>query len=251
MDVLGKWTLDSIVNTDALSLLRGLPDGSVDIVVTSPPYNLGNSNRRGSGMMKNSSWTFQFENGYDNYGDDMDEAEYQAFVCEVVSECIRVSKGLVWVNHKTRYREGAAIHPLSFMPFPLWSEVVWNRGGSFVLNSRRFAPSHEYVYGFGRPHYWRDESNVLMSVWRIVPINKDDGHPCPFPEQLVERLVVASCPPDGIVLDPFMGSGTTAAVAQRLGRRFIGCDISAEYVALANKRLALPYTLPMFAEVQP
>jgi site-specific DNA-methyltransferase (adenine-specific) len=241
--------LNYVYHARAESLLRWLPDNSVDIVVTSPPYNVDwqVKNGQGRGMMKGSRWVENFSEGYENYSDKQPEDAYQNWLRIIVGECLRVSRGLVWVNHKTRYRMGEGIHPLSFLRFPFWAEVIWDRGGSIVLNAKKFAPSHEFVYGFGTPHYWDDNSNKLMSVWRIVPINRDDGHPCPYPEQLVERLITASCPEGGVVFDPFMGSGTTAAVAQRLNRRYLGCDISAEYVELANKRLDKPYTLPMFA----
>lgn len=238
-----------IYHCDALTLLRAMPDESVDIVVTSPPYNLQWKTSANMGLFQGSSWVEEFTNGYSGYGDNQPEDQYQAWLQSIVRECLRVSRGLVWINHKTRYRDGAAIHPLQFLPFPVWSEVVWDRGGSMTLNSRRFAPSHEFVYGFGRPHYWRDTSNTLMSVWRIVPVNRDDGHPCPYPESLVERLITASCPLGGIVCDPFIGSGTTAAVAQRLQCQYIGCDTSWEYTQLARKRTEQPYTMPMFAEL--
>jgi site-specific DNA-methyltransferase (adenine-specific) len=234
---------------DALALLKCLPDKSVDVTVTSPPYNLDWQvrNGQGRGMLKGSKWVKGFSEGYENYDDKMPEDQYQAWIRNVVAECLRVSKGLVWINHKTRFREGVGIHPLSFLPFPFYSEIVWNRGNSMILNSRRFAPSHEFVYGFGKPHYWNDNSNVLMTVWRINPPQGDIDHPCPYPESLVERLITASCPPDGVVFDPFMGSGTTALAAKRSGRQYLGCDNSLKYVEMARQRLALPMTLPLFA----
>lgn len=245
----GGVDVNTVTCCDALSLLARLPDNSIDVVVTSPPYNVA-VNMNGGGLMKNSNWRKDFVKGYSTYNDNMDEPKYQLWIQSVVKECLRVSKGLVWINHKTRYRDGIGIHPLSFLPFPFWSEVVWNRGGSITLNARKFAPSHEYIYGFGKPHYWNDKQNTLMSVWRIVTVNKDDGHPCPFPETLVSRLLEASCPPNGIVLDPFFGTGTTGWVAQQLGRRFIGCDIAPDYVAIACKRLAMPFTPLMFTDDQ-
>jgi DNA modification methylase len=72
----------------------------------------------------------------------------------------------------------------------------------------------------------------------IVPNAASTGHFAPFPEELCERPIMASSPPGGIVLDPFMGSGTTAVVARRLGRRFLGIDLSGEYVDLAKQRLS-------------
>lgn len=239
---------DTIHCTDALTLLRALPDESVDIVVTSPPYNLQWKSRTSYGIFAGHKWIDDFQYGYDTYHDHMPEDRYQRWIRGVVTECLRVSKGLVWINHKTRYRNGEGIHPLSFMPFPLWSEVVWDRGGSLTLNARRFAPSHEYLFGFGRPHYWDDHFNLAMTVWRInVEFGSD--HPAPYPEGLITRLIEASCPPGGVVLDPFMGSGTTAAAAQKLNRHYIGCDLSRRYVEDARQRLAQPYTLPLFAAV--
>lgn len=232
---------------DALAVLRRLPSEFVDCVVTSPPYNLKWANTNNHGMHQNAKWIDDFRFGYDIYNDSRPEPEYQIWLQAIVRECLRISKGLVWINHKTRFRDGVAIHPLSFLPFPMWSEVVWNRGGSMTLNSRRFAPSHEYVFGFGRPHYWNDKFNTHMTVWRIN-FEQGNDHPAPFPEALIEPLIMASCPDDGIVFDPFMGSGTTAVVAQKNGRRYIGAEISPKYVEMARARLIQLYTLPMFTE---
>jgi site-specific DNA-methyltransferase (adenine-specific) len=236
---------NTIHEADALGFLRSMPDQSVDIVVTSPPYNTLSQGTTGSGMHKGNGWLKKAGSGYSTYSDDMPEPDYQAWLHSVVAECVRVSKGLVWVNHKTRYRDGKGIHPLSFLDFPVWSEVIWNRKISMALNARKFAPCHEYIFGFGVPHYWDDRSNKSMSVWDVPAMATDIEHPCPFPEVIPRRLIIASCPPDGIVLDPFMGSGTTALAAQNNRRHFIGCEISREYIEMAIARLAKPYTLPM------
>src|SRR3990167_2110599 len=213
LPVLWRPQLDTIYQFDALAFLRQMESESVDIVVTSPPYNLSWHKSSNSGMFQELKWVSDFWSGYENYSDSLPEMDYQKWMHSIIAECLRVSKGLVWVNHKTRFRDGIGIHPLSFLTFPLWSEVVWNRGGSMTLNSRRFAPSHEYVFGFGRPHYWND----------------------------------ASCPPGGIVLDPFIGSGTTAIASLAANRHYIGCDISPQYVAEARRRLGYGVTVPMFA----
>jgi site-specific DNA-methyltransferase (adenine-specific) len=233
----GAPLLDVVHHCDALTLLRALPDKCVDIVVTSPPYNIRWKSRTSFGMLTGTKWIRDFRNGYPNSADHMPEPQYQAWVCEIVTECMRISKGLVWVNHKTRYRDGVAIHPLQFMTFPMWSEIVWDQGQSRTLNSKRFAPSHEYFFGFGKPHYWDNGLNTQFSVWRIVPGATPD-HPAPFPERVIEPLIRSSCPSGGTVLDPFMGSGTTGVVAKRMGRHFIGCDNAHEYVVAAHQRIA-------------
>lgn len=241
-----------IYNVDALTMLRSMRDKSVDIVVTSPPYNLKRKNKQTlSGMMKGRS-TDQFilDGSYDGYNDDMPELEYQQWLRNVVTECLRVSKGLVWLNHKMRFVKGEGIHPLRFLPFPVWSEVIWNRRGSITLNARKFAPSHEYLFGFGRPDYWDDSANTMMTVWDITrgSANDDDDHPCPYPEALIRPLIVASCPVGGIVCDPFMGSGTTGRVAIMTNRQYLGCDTSFTYCQTSRSRLEMPYTPDIFRQ---
>lgn len=206
----------------------------VDITFSSPPYNQI-PETTSSGLMAEGSR--KLNSGYDSISDDMPEEEYVAFVVGVFKHCVKLSRGLVWINHKTRYRDRAGIHPLQMFPWPFYSEVVWDRGGSITLNARKFAPSHEYIYGFGTPHYWDSSKNTLMSVWRIDPERNIKSHPCPFPLSIVSRCIVASCPPGGKVLDPFMGSGTTLLAAKLEGLEAVGIELSEKYCEAAVKRL--------------
>lgn len=250
----GMPQINTVYNYDALAGLKAMPDKCVDIVVTSPPYNLKRKNKQTlSGMMKGRSTSqFVLDGRYDTYDDDMPELEYQQWLRDVITKCLRVSKGLVWLNHKMRFVEGEGIHPLRFLPFPVWSEVIWNRRGSITLNARKFAPSHEYLFGFGKPHYWDDKSNTLLTVWDITrgSSNDDSEHPCPYPEALVRPLITSSCPVGGVVLDPFIGSGTTGRVAITTNRKYIGIDISSRYCNVARKRNAHPYTADIFGNYE-
>lgn len=219
-----------------MEYMRGLPDKAFDVVVTSPPYNQlnqsGGSQRFGKVFRKKSTV------GYATHSDSMPEPAYQAWMNDMLHECLRVSKGLVWINHKVRYRDGVGVHPMRFFDAPFYSEVIWDRGSSMVFGSRKYAPSHEVIYGFGKPHFWDSIHDTLFSVWRIPPIPQGLDHPCPFPITLAERLIISSCPPDGTVFDPFAGSGTTGIAAINAGRSFVGCEIDADYIAGARKRLA-------------
>ena len=239
--------INTIQQKDALELLRQLPDKYVDIVITSPPYNIKwkNSPNHRSGMFNDNGWYLRFKNGYDTYNDSMPESKYQEWLFSIVEECLRVSKGLVWINHKTRYRDGVGIHPLRFLTFPLWSEIVWNQRTGRAINSKRFIPSHEYLLGFGRPHYWDGKNQFAYSVWDL-PSQSQPNHPAPFPMALISPIIEAYCPPEGIVLDPFIGSGTTALAAIQLNRNYIGGDISPRYVEDAKKRLSNPIQQTMF-----
>jgi site-specific DNA-methyltransferase (adenine-specific) len=212
-----------------------------DITVSSPPYNQI-SQTNPSGMLKEHN--HKQNAGYISHTDDLPESEYQSWMRDVFQNCAEISKGLVWINHKTRYRDRAGIHPLQIFPWPFYSEIVWDRSISITFNARKFAPSHEFIYGFGEPHYWDNSVNVKMTVWNHNPERDIKGHPCPFPIQIPLTLIKASCPPNGLVLDPFMGSGTTLLAAKQLRRRAIGIELEEKYCEIAARRLQQEY-LPL------
>jgi DNA modification methylase len=211
--------------------------GRVDCVVTSPPYNTLQHTAKPSGMHANSGGALNFvQKMHTAYRDDKPEAEYQEWLRGIVESCLSVCNGLVWVNHKVRYRAGEGLHPARFLPFPIYQEVIWHRDGAIAFNCKRYAPSHETLFAFGCPGYWNDQHNTRLSVW-FIPSVKGQEHPCPFPEEIPRRLLASSCPPNGIALDPFMGSGTTLVAAKNLGHRAIGIEIEERYCEIAARRL--------------
>jgi site-specific DNA-methyltransferase (adenine-specific) len=234
---------------DCLEVMRGMDDKSVDCVVTSPPYNTLPAANKPSGLHGpkggRGKWVAKAADGY---FDQRDETEYQEWLRSVITECLRISKGLVWVNHKVRYRDGLAVHPVRFLPFPIYAEVIWDRRGSMALNCKRYAPSHEYLLAFGDRAYWDDSLNTFMSVWQIAPQRSED-HPCPFPLEIARRPILSSCPPNGIAFDPFMGSGTTGVAAIQTGRNFIGIELDANYFAIAQRRIEDAQAQPSLLEV--
>ncbi len=210
----------------------------VDAVVTSPPYNTLQHDAKPGGMHASSGGALNFiKKVHDAYRDDKPEIEYQEWLRGIIAQCLAVCRGLVWVNHKVRFRSKVGIHPITFLPFHLYSEIIWHRDGAIAFNSKRYAPSHESVFAFGTPHYWDDSENMRLTVWSI-PSVKGQEHPCPYPIDLVCPLIRASCPPDGVTLDPFMGSGTTGVAAVKLGRKFIGIEIEPKYFDIACRRIS-------------
>jgi DNA modification methylase len=231
---------------DCLTVLPHLT--GVDITVSSPPYNQI-PETKGTGIFAESPR--KFNDGYASHTDNMDEGEYVAWMIDVFGICRDVSAGLVWINHKTRYRNKKGIHPLQIFPWDFYSEIIWDRCGSMTLNARKFAPSHEVVYGFGVPHYWDDSLNTEMTVWRVAPETSVKGHPCPFPVSIPMLIIKASCPFDGCVVDPFMGSGTTGVACIRTGRRFIGVEIEPKYCAIARERMERELSQPCLPTMEP
>ena len=236
---------------DCVTILPTLP--RADIVVTSPPYNTLPTSAKASGLHaeRKSGVNLWLEKAANGYADQKPEPEYQAWLNGILLACADRAKGLVWVNHKVRYRDCEAIHPARMIPLPIYAEVIWNRGGSMALNCKRFAPSHEGIWAFGAPHYWDYRNNTLMSVWNVPHAQRDGGndHPCPYPESVVRPLIESSCPPGGIVLDPFMGSGTTGCAAVKTGRQFVGIEIEQRWFDLACRRISDAMARPdLFAE---
>lgn len=211
----------------------------VDAVITSPPYNTLNANTKPSGLhAERASGRNLWLEKSGGYFDQLDESVYQAWQQNILDLCLLVAP-VVWINHKTRYRGGFGIHPLQFYKAPLFCEVVWDRGRSMALNCGRYAPSHEYWFGFGRPNRWDNKNNKMMSVWRCAPggdKDSDNDHPCPYPIGIVNPII-DSCVFSGGAIDPFLGSGTTGVACVRLGRKFIGIEREPKYFEIAVRRI--------------
>lgn len=218
--------------------LEILPSLDADLVVTSPPYNIkkkwwGDRHRPGMHEALQAKFTDDW------YEDEMPEDDYQFWQRGVVRQCLRCAPTVCY-NHKIRYaikRAGRVYHPMEFLAeFPLWSEIIWDRGGGPAQNSRRPVPADERIYIFSeRPPVWNDIG--LTSVWRIHAGAQGVDHPCPFPEELPKRCVQMFTDPGASVLDPFMGSGTTGVACMNLGRKFIGIEIEPKYYEIACERI--------------
>lgn len=236
---------------DALSLLRGLPSNYVNCIVTSPPYNMGEG-KHGWTTSKASNWyNMKLRSGYTDFDDDMPHGEYVDWQRKCVSQMLRVIRadGAIFYIHKYRILDKKLYKPDDdiLRGFPIRQVVIWDRGSGHNHNPAFFTPSYEVVYVLAGDR-WQKTKQVthLFDIWRIKP-DMNNGHPAPFPVELAERCIMSTV--GDLILDPFAGSGTTAVAAQKLGRDYIGCDISREYVELARTRLALPYTPPLFAEL--
>jgi site-specific DNA-methyltransferase (adenine-specific) len=235
----------TIYHGDCREVLASV-DG-IAATVTSPPYNTLGARvpSAPTGMHATNRWLAKVKEK--GYADDMDEATYAEWQRDVAGFVYRVTcpGGSFFYNHKLRYRDREPVHPLdlvrSFGGWSLRQEVIWDRCGAFAFNARMFAPSDERVYWMvrdGSDHVWNQEAAAFLTIWRIPPVVGEDGHPCPYPEDIPLRCILAATRPGDTVLDPFCGSGTTLVAAKRIGRKAIGIDISEKYCEIAARRLS-------------
>lgn len=124
----------------------------------------------------------------------------------------------------------------------LRNQIIWEKPNCMYTSARdRFTVSFEHVFFFtkSKKYYFAKGDETKCSVWKIPAQGYNGVHYAVYPEKLIEPMVKAGCPHLGVVLDPFMGSGTTCIVAQKLGRKFIGIDLNPDYIKLAESRLGL------------
>jgi modification methylase len=245
---------DRILHGDCLAALASLPAGSVDLVFADPPYNL---QLPGDLLRPDNSRVDGVEDAWDRFAD---FAEYDRFTRAWLGECRRVLKpdGGLWVigTYHNIFRIGAAVQDLGYW---ILNDVVWRKTNPMPnFRGRRFTNAHETLLWCARAKEARYTFNYeamkalnddlqMRSDW-LIPLcggperlRGGDGkkaHPTQKPEALLHRVLLASTRPGEVVLDPFFGTGTTGAVAKRLGRRFIGIERDAFYVALARARIA-------------
>jgi site-specific DNA-methyltransferase (adenine-specific) len=214
----------------------------VDLVFTSPPYNLGGATNGGlRGSTTRGKWRAPaLSNGYASHDDAMPHERYVAWQRSVLRLCWAAIKpsGAIFYNHKPLQRDGEVRLPLELNPeLPLRQILIWQRAGGLNFSPTHYLPTHEWILILAKPEFRltsRGASGV-GDVW-TVPQEANTEHPAPFPVGLPLRAIETTGAPT--VLDPFMGSGTTLRAAKDLGRKAIGIEIEERYCEIAAKRLA-------------
>lgn len=224
---------------DAIEVMRQIPDESVDLVVTSPPYNLKNSTGNGMKDGRGGKWSSAaLMNGYEDHADNMPHEEYAAWQRACLKEMLRVTKedGAVFYNHKWRVQGGLLQDRQDIVgDLPVRQIIIWRRKGGINFNRGYFLPTYEVIYLIAKPKFkLAPKSNAFGDIWEFNQEMKNP-HPAPFPVALIERIIGST--DAKIVLDPFMGSGTTAIAATNLGRDWIGIELSQKYCDMADERI--------------
>ncbi len=249
-----KLPLDTILSGDCLRELARLPDSSVDLVFADPPYNL---QLDGELLRPNNTKVDGVHQSWDKFAS---FADYDQFSRSWLAECRRILKpdGALWVigSYHNIFRIGSTLQDLGFW---LQNDVIWLKTNPMPnFRGKRFTNAHETLIWAVRDQKSRATFNYeamkafnddiqMRSDW-LIPICsgperlKDDGgrkaHPTQKPEGLLHRVLLATTNRGDVVLDPFFGTGTTGAVAKRLGRHFIGIERDSDYAKAAAERIA-------------
>jgi DNA modification methylase len=243
-----------IINGDALEEMKNLPSSSFDLVITSPPYNLGNTSGGGmkqykghynsAGGMKarggNSKWKgAELANGYDGFDDNLSHQAYIDWQKSVLLECWRLIKpsGAIYYNHKKRILNGVCITPLAYNPdLPVRDIITWVRSGGINFNTCFYLPVSEWIVVFAKPAFRLKSkgASAETDVWRFTQ-EMNNPHPAPFPMELPKRILDSTTGKK--VLDPFSGSGTTGAACALAGRDFTGIELSEKWCRYTEARI--------------
>lgn len=246
--------LDTVLAGNCLDRLAGLPDRSVDLIFADPPYNLQLQQEL---RRPNMTLVDAVDDAWDQFSD---FAAYDRFTRDWLTACRRVLKdnGTLWVigSYHNIYRVGSVLMDLGYW---ILNDVVWTKSNPMPnFRGVRFTNAHEtllwckksqsqkrYTFNHHQMKSLNDDKQ-MRSDWEIpictgaerLRVNGEKAHPTQKPEALLHRVILSSSNPGDVILDPFFGTGTTGAVAKRLGRRWIGIEQDLHYVNLAEERIA-------------
>lgn len=231
--------LNKIFCGDCLEIMNKIPNESIDLVITSPPYNLKNSTGNGMKDGRGGKWSnAALINGYTKHDDCMPHDKYVKWQKDCLNEMLRIipENGAIFYNHKWRVQGGLLQDRQDIVSgFPVRQIIIWKRKGGINFNPGYFLPTYEVIYLIAKPKFrLAPKSNAYGDVWEFNQEMKNP-HPAPFPLQLIERIISSTTAET--VLDPFMGSGTTAIAAINLNRKYVGIEICEDYAELANQRI--------------
>ena len=246
--------IDTVIEGDCVKAMQALPSESIDLVFADPPYNL----QLGGDLHRpDNSKVDAVDNDWDQIGD---FDAYDLFSCAWLEEARRVLKpnGALWTigSYHNIFRVGAFLQDMGFW---ILNDVIWRKSNPMPnFKGTRFTNAHETLIWAAKTKQARPTFNYaamkalndgvqMRSDWtlpicagaeRLKTREGKKAHPTQKPESLLHRVLLATTNPGDVVLDPFFGTGTTGAVAKKLGRCFIGLEADADYADIARKRIA-------------
>ena len=248
-----KLPLNTIINGNCIDIMNSFPDNSIDVIFADPPYNLQLKNEL---SRPDSSKVNGVIEGWDRF---KSFKEYDQFTKEWMAEAQRILKpeGTIWVigSYHNIFRVGNIMQNLGYW---ILNDIIWHKSNPMPnFKGTRFTNAHETIIWASKNHDSKynfnyqamkslNEGTQMRSDWhlpicsgneRLKDIDGNKIHSTQKPEALLYRVLLSSSKKDDIVLDPFFGTGTTGAVAKKLGRNFIGIEREVSYINAAKKRI--------------
>lgn len=223
---------------DALAVLRELPDNSVDAVVTDPPYSSGGAYRGDRTASTGSKYMRSEVHVQDDFtGDNRDQRSFGYWCALWLGECHRIARPGSMIAVAADWRQLPTVTDAIQAGGWVWRGIAaWAKPNARPQQGRPAAACEFYVWGSAGPRPLAGET--LPGFWHVSPLRGAERlHQTEKPIAVLRDLVRAA-PVDGVVLDPFAGSGTTGIAALREGRRFLGVELSRHYADVAARRLA-------------
>lgn len=236
--------INKIYNESCLDTLKRIPDNSIDLVITSPPYNMNLRIRNGEYCSR--QIVKEFSTKYEGFDDNLPIDEYYKFHLSILKELIRTSNIIFYNIQIVTGSKRAIFKIIGELSDYLKDIIVWDKGyaqpamASNVLNRRTelvlvFDAKNAISRQFEVANFQR---GTLDDIWEIKRGKKVvDGHSAVFPEELVKTIIENFSNEGNLVYDPFMGTGTTAIVAKKLNRNYLGSELTEKYFKVINERL--------------
>lgn len=243
-DTSKKITLNKVYNEDCLKTLKKIPDHFIDTVITSPPYNMNLRIRNGKYCSR--QIVKEISTKYDDFADNLPIEDYFNLHCTIIDELLRTSNRIFYVIQIVTGSKRAIFKMIGKYSEKLKDIIVWDKKvgqpaiGEQVMNRRTelilvFENDYPISRQFRNAPFKR---GTLNDIWEITrDRSKTEKHGAIFPEKLVQTIIENFTNKNDIIYDPFLGTGTTAVVAKKLNRKFIGSEISKDFYKIANKRI--------------
>lgn len=236
--------INKLYNENCLETLGKMPDKFVDLVVTSPPYNMRTRIRNGEYTTREKSE--HFSKKYKHFGDDLPIDDFYSFHSEVLRELLRVAKIVCYNFQIVTGSKEAFFKIIGDFNRDIKDIIIWDKGsGQPAMHGMVLNSCYEMILileddkragrAIQNAKFNRGEMNNILRIGRGEKVV--DGHSAVFPERLAGELIKAFSEEGNLIYDPFMGSGTTGMVALKLNRNWIGSEITEEYCKIANQRI--------------
>jgi site-specific DNA-methyltransferase (adenine-specific) len=238
-------TYNTIYNENCLNTLKRIENDSVDLVITSPPYNMNLRIRNGKYASR--QIIEEFSSKYQNFTDNIPIKKYYEFHSQVLKELLRVSDLIFYNIQIVTGSKRAMFRMIGNFADNLKDIIVWDKGyGQPAIEKQVINKRSELILVFEKDYpisrkfrkRGKFEKGELDDVWVIPRVKKSHKtHKAVFPNELVRKILINFSEPGDLIYDPFMGSGTTAVVAKQMNRNFLGSEIDEQYIEIANERL--------------